>query len=626
MMKQWFDTVHKKLLALVLILLTIFAGTWSYIEWQKGVEPIFPESDGDVWVSDNFTDETKIASTWQTYVNTMDGHVRLADFEDPLSIVGMTQAAEATSLNFQRATFHANGRFWVFWTDGTNLVYSTSINGESWSLKTTIRSCTLALKFSITFNGSNVCYTYADWDTANTPIYYRVGVTNSSGDITWSTIEQEAVSAETNIKYVGPKVDLDSSGYPWIGYRKHNTTDSTHYPYVTKSSWNNGSWQTASGFPEQLSDPQAGWYVSMTPLTNQKMYVIYTCPSQKVKGKLWDGSWGSEENVTSSNIRAGDTHSEVAIEDDVYMVFLEATTYDIHFVKRTYGSGWGSEEDVALSEDSAAYPVISKTASSEVYCFWEPVYSEDNLYYRKRDTNGNWGSTIDWFSSSGMWGITLSCFYEAQNDIIGICWTDPNVNKVMYNFLQIETYKPTGLLYSTNLLSGKSVSSINAFNYTVSSLPAQTTLDIQFSQNNSTWYNSTGGSDWQSLSSGTNNTISLASLEWTSANFYYRCAFNNTDDSTPKLNYIAILYNTTFLVVGWNDFSAWSVDVGHTLGEINASLNADNVNWTIVSKYNGTYYTFVKDYHWNADIEILSTSDTIYVYCLEAGVWNHEYD
>jgi hypothetical protein len=104
-----------------------------------------------------------------------------------------------------------------------------------------------------------------------------------------------------------------------------------------------------------------------------------------------------------------------------------------------------------------------------------------------------------------------------------------------------KTYWSTGLLYSTNLLYGTSVSSIDQFNYTVSSLPAQTTLDILFSQDNSTWYNSTGGSDWQSLSSGT-NTIDLSGLSWSGANFYYKAAFNNTDDSTPKLDYIAVLF------------------------------------------------------------------------------------
>ncbi|RLI86021.1 MAG: hypothetical protein DRP01_05015, partial [Archaeoglobales archaeon] len=84
----------------------------------------------------------------------------------------------------------------------------------------------------------------------------------------------------------------------------------------------------------------------------------------------------------------------------------------------------------------------------------------------------------------------------------------------------------------------------------------------------------------------------------------------------------------TELVSGWNMFNASSVDVGHSLSEINASLNKDNINWTmLVLEYpNGTQYVFVYGYTLNVNVQVTGTDNILYIYCGEAGIWYHKYD
>lgn len=174
------------------------------------------------------------------------------------------------------------------------------------------------------------------------------------------------------------------------------------------------------------------------------------------------------------------------------------------------------------------------------------------------------------------------------------------------------TYKSTGLLYSTNFLSEKSVQNIDQFNYTVSSLPAQTTLHIQFSQDNSTWYNSTGGSSWQTLSQGTNNTISLSGLGWSGANFYYRCAFNNTDDSTPKLDYIAVLYSKRLPIIWDSAIDVYfNPTVNYSLDKTWEAIVTTNFQPVFsfvleVQKISGAVYNVILDFianiGWSTDI------------------------
>jgi len=88
----------------------------------------------------------------------------------------------------------------------------------------------------------------------------------------------------------------------------------------------------------------------------------------------------------------------------------------------------------------------------------------------------------------------------------------------------------------------------------------------------------------------------------------------------------------TILVVGWNNFDAWSVDVGHTLADVNVSLWLDNVNFTvIVIEYaNGTRVGLVYDqdtgeYIGNEAAVVESTNDKFWIYCLEVGEWYHTY-
>ncbi len=112
-------------------------------------------------------------------------------------------------------------------------------------------------------------------------------------------------------------------------------------------------------------------------------------------------------------------------------------------------------------------------------------------------------------------------------------------------------YEESGTLTSVNLLEGKDVASIDSFDYNVSALPATTTLSVQFSQDNSTWVDSDGESEWETLSSGENN-IDLSGLSWSGANFYYKMEFTSDGEDTPVLVQITVNYTTpeqTFLAV-----------------------------------------------------------------------------
>jgi len=337
--------------------------------------------------------------------------------------LGESTANNATWYPFQGKCFYANGRFWVFYSDGTNMVYQTSTDGISWADPTTVRTCSAGYKFSVWFDGTYVHYVYSS-EVDGDPLLYRRGTPQSDGSITWLD-EQTAVVGAAGIRLYYPYVSVDSAEYVWIGYQG---AEIGTYPYVTRSGNNDGTWGTTpAGFPYQLSTISEVWVVSVIPLTSQKVYALYARTGRMVKGQLYsDTSWGDEETVTTSDIRASIRFSAVNEGDHVHLVFLKETDFHILHVKRTYGVGWGSETTIQESTTTSVTPVLSiDTATGDLYCFWAGSPTADHVYYKKRhDTTWDTNPT-DWIDESTdllTGNDRLTCYYKAWGTYIGLMY------------------------------------------------------------------------------------------------------------------------------------------------------------------------------------------------------------
>jgi hypothetical protein len=347
---------------------------------------------------------------------------------DP-SVVGTSTSDYATSYPFQRKSFYANGRFWVFYSDGSYMVYATSTDGSTWTSPTTVTLAGQGFYFTVWFDGTYLHYVFAN----SFKIYYRRGTPNPDGTITWSAAEQIVTTIYNKAYY--PMVSVDSSGYVWVGYIEYNGT--YYYPYVIKSGNNDGTWGTTPpGFPYQLSTTETvAWRVSIVPLTAGKMLAVYAYDAATVKAKKWDGSaWGTEVSTTSA-IYYGFYHSAVAQGDDVHLVFLKTSGYDILYVKYTYATNsFGTETTLKAGATYTSAPVLSiDTATNDLYVFaatkttGTPAgWTANHIYYVKYTaSSGTWGSWTDWINESAevlTYANRLTCFYQAYGSKIGLVY------------------------------------------------------------------------------------------------------------------------------------------------------------------------------------------------------------
>ena len=334
--------------------------------------------------------------------------------------IGTSTDFYATLRPAQRKTFYASGRYWVFYCDGSHIVYRTSQNSTSWGNATTVRSCTWGHHFDTWFDGTYVHYAYTP-DTPGEALVYRRGNPNGDGTIAWSAVEQ-TVYRTAGHTVCNPSVVADTNGNPWVMFLRHDGAN--RRPYVTKSSATDGTWSDADGFPYEIDATISGFYhTTIVPLTGGKVYCAWADADTKYFGKLWDGSsWSSRETISSSDNYICYRRSVVNDGDDVHLVFLTKTPYDIVHVKRTYGSGWGSEVVVASSVGSSSAPVLAITDWGTLYCFW---CVSNRIYYNKH-MGGNWdNSATNWITEAEYFpaGDTLTCFYHDNKDsVIGVAY------------------------------------------------------------------------------------------------------------------------------------------------------------------------------------------------------------
>jgi len=320
----------------------------------------------------------------------------------------------------QHQIFYIHNMYWIFYCDGSNIVYRTSSDGITWSEKTVIRPSTRAYAISFLYDGENIHYAYAFNIDGNQPVYYRRGTPNPDGTITWHTDEQAITTAE--LGGTSPVLAIDSDGHVWIVYQQGITGENPHKLYVTKNARTDEIWETESGYPMELDDPANYGFPtgtraqgSIVALTGGKMYVCYgfaDSPSDQtspVYGRLFDGaSWGSVETISSRNLSILGGNSVLAFSngDDVYCVYpvRAGTGIQIAFNKRTYGVGWGTEENVSnilpfTGETGDANEAVGPTATynpttDELWVFYANV-EKNAIYYRKR-TSGTWENEVAW--------------------------------------------------------------------------------------------------------------------------------------------------------------------------------------------------------------------------------------
>ena len=331
------------------------------------------------------------------------------------SIVGTTGLRDLWEA-YQQRSFYADGRFWVFYYNGTNgdhdhEIYTSSADGRVWNSPTAAvdEPIDSTHSFSIWFDGTFV-YNFASCDWATVLMFER-GVPYANGTIIWQaeqTIIGSPYNNEIHLGYYYPQGCVDSNGYPWVAYEMINSSSAVVLgSYAIKSSTNDGTWNTETNFPYKLSSitPVGAFGQGIYPLTNGKVLAIYVS-SGYAFAQAWNGRNWLPEVQTTARLQGDQygyfTWSAVSQGDYVHFVYTTANVnYGIGYVQYNYTSNSFSSESIVqqsyLEQWGYTQILLSLDPQTDnLYCIWinpSSYSSNDTAYHQivfKKYANGVW--------------------------------------------------------------------------------------------------------------------------------------------------------------------------------------------------------------------------------------------
>jgi len=306
---------------------------------------------------------------------------------DP-TVVGTTTAQNGLQMPMQEKLFFVHDLYWLFFCNGSHIVYQTSSDGTTWSSATDVVAGTEGYCFSAWTNSSHIQYVRSDGDT----IYYRMGATFSNGSIIWVSTEK-SVYVDSNYVFY-PIITVDSDGFAWVSFS--NGSVFSVAPMVIKNNWRNGSWQDSSGFPHQLKSTTGLNYVLQTvALSNSKVVCLYQKVGAQLWSKLWNGShWESEETIdstTKTRINA------VVSQDDIHAVYLDDNS-DLIYTVKANGSSWSDGLTLQTSLSSSDSLRISHDGTN-LFVFWAQTHSNYKYFRFRAFVSGQWLSMFHWMQA-----------------------------------------------------------------------------------------------------------------------------------------------------------------------------------------------------------------------------------
>lgn len=266
---------------------------------------------------------------------------------------------------------------------------------------------------------------------------------------------------------------------------------------------------------------------------------------------------------------------------------------------------------------------------------------DGNIQIYLRNSSGNF-LIVDFEPTAGSWGWTnttctttlpnFAAINATQMDVVAQRDGGPDILYVDSALLWVNY---TSIRYQLDL----EVRWTNA-NYTQSDEQLciktgafNTSEDIQIKiWNNSQW-------NWvMNLTASTWNNISVSTyLYYENFTIQYLGGTETGDTQRSSWKVDCALLHTweaavtpSSLSVGWNNITAWAVDVGKTLSQLNCSLHENespSVNFTqITLQYaNGSRYHLIVGWGGDVTVPVQNTNTFIYILCNEADTWSHDY-
>jgi len=290
--------------------------------------------------------------------------------------IATSTAKNGWSVNYpkQRKVFEMAGRWWVFYSDGSDGVFRSSVDGEAWSEPVAFApGGHFGHRFGCWFDGAYFHYAFCS-AALGAEVSYRRGAPKEDGTIVWSGAAQAAYDTPPDKKVMYPKVLVDAAGRPWIAFMELVYAVPNAPPYdavVIRSKRSDGVWRTDPEFPHKLVDAKetAGYPDAMgAVLSDGGVYWVYNSRrdgTDAYLGRLWSGgAWQTEEVIA----RPASEYAFFNLVGEGRRVHVVTGSGTIAYRGRSERGEWTSPETVASG--ASGHTSISVASNGAVAVSW----------------------------------------------------------------------------------------------------------------------------------------------------------------------------------------------------------------------------------------------------------------
>ncbi len=319
-----------------------------------------------------------------------------------------------TSYSFERKVIYSQGLWWAFYSDGTNIGYSTSPDGSVWSPETTLPASvgsTEGYNFNIWVRGSTIYYVLTASEQSAS-FLWGYGTLRSTGAISW-TISETSVSTTNKVDSYNSIV-TDTSGNVWVAL---NTNDGTN-THIEVWKYSSGTWAKEDDISPLASDIVP----LLVPLSNG-VALIYgegsITSTVNVITTTTGSTWSTA--VSPPSDYALFSSSATAIGSTLYFAGLASTstgvtTGTVNFWSFVNGASATSAETQLQSSTSGWIVSISQEPSDTLIVFYGSGTTVSMIYSMNF---GKAWSSAETLSSSETSITGLSSTYAGS----GVVWT-----------------------------------------------------------------------------------------------------------------------------------------------------------------------------------------------------------
>jgi hypothetical protein len=262
----------------------------------------------------------------------------------------------------------------VFYSDGVNGVYRSSMDGVAWGAPTTFGvGGHFGHRFGGWFDGEHFHYVIC---TANLgeDVRYRCGLPRADGSIDWLAAEQVVYDTPSDKNVMYPKLTVDAAGRTWIAFMELVYQEPNAPPYdavVLASEGEGGMWALAKGFPFRLVDAKAvAGYPDVlgVPLGSGGVCWIYNVQrdgKDVYASRLWNGDTWEDEAIVSWDASPYAFFSAVSWDDTVHLVHGAGK---LCYQRWSHEAGWGAP--VTVAEGASGHSSITSIGVDRVAVTW----------------------------------------------------------------------------------------------------------------------------------------------------------------------------------------------------------------------------------------------------------------